>query len=275
VSRAAAALLPLLLAPALPAQQPGEPEPIQDNSFLIEEAYNQESGVVQHISAFSRADGGDLWTYTFTQEWPLGGTRHQLSYTVPLQHGPEPGGTGLGDLALNYRHQLVPGGDADVHLAPRLTLLMPTGSEEEGRGAGGVGLQANLPASLMLHRRLAAHLNAGLTVTPSAQDPLGAEVTTTSGNLGASLVWLAGPKLNLLLEALWLSTESVAGPGETAREESVFLNPGVRWAHNFDSGLQIVPGLAYTIGVGPSSGDDALFLYLSLEHPFRKAAAGR
>jgi len=29
--------------------------PIQDNSFLIEEAYNQESGVVQHISTFSHS----------------------------------------------------------------------------------------------------------------------------------------------------------------------------------------------------------------------------
>jgi hypothetical protein len=28
--------------------------PIQDNSFLIEEAYNQEPGVVQHISVFTR-----------------------------------------------------------------------------------------------------------------------------------------------------------------------------------------------------------------------------
>ena len=27
---------------------------IQDNSFLIEEAYNQEANVVQHISTFSR-----------------------------------------------------------------------------------------------------------------------------------------------------------------------------------------------------------------------------
>ena len=36
-----------------------EPAPIQDNSFLIEEAYNQEAGVVQHIQTFSRArDGG-------------------------------------------------------------------------------------------------------------------------------------------------------------------------------------------------------------------------
>ena len=28
--------------------------PIQDNSFLVEEAYNQEDGVVQHISFFER-----------------------------------------------------------------------------------------------------------------------------------------------------------------------------------------------------------------------------
>jgi hypothetical protein len=25
------------------------------------------------------------WLYTFTQEWPLGGQTHQLSYTVPIQ----------------------------------------------------------------------------------------------------------------------------------------------------------------------------------------------
>jgi len=31
-----------------------ESEPIEDNSFLIEEAYNQEAGVVQHISNLDR-----------------------------------------------------------------------------------------------------------------------------------------------------------------------------------------------------------------------------
>jgi hypothetical protein len=33
-----------------PAPEPG---PIQDNSFLAEEAYNQEPGVVQHIQTFT------------------------------------------------------------------------------------------------------------------------------------------------------------------------------------------------------------------------------
>jgi hypothetical protein len=43
----------------------------------------------------------------------------------------------------------------------------------------------------------------------------------------------------------------------------------VRFAINRPSGLQIVPGIAYTIGVGPSSGSRAIFLYLSFEHPLR------
>jgi hypothetical protein len=45
------------------------------------------------------------------------------------------------------------------------------------------------------------------------------------------------------------------------------VNPGVRAAINLES-LQIVPGLSYAFDVGSGSGDDALFVYLSLEHPF-------
>ena len=56
--------------------QPG----IQDNNFLIEEAYNQEEGVVQHISTFSRMWNSQDWSYTFTQEWPgLHNPRNQYS----------------------------------------------------------------------------------------------------------------------------------------------------------------------------------------------------
>src|SRR5947207_12032333 len=64
-------------------------EGIMDNSFLIEEAYNQEAGVVQHIFnglySFNRFTGvgekrADL---SFTQEWPVYGQTHQFSYTIP------------------------------------------------------------------------------------------------------------------------------------------------------------------------------------------------
>jgi Putative MetA-pathway of phenol degradation len=241
---------------------------IQDNSFLIEEAYNQEYGVVQHIGNFARLSSGD-WAFAFTQEWPLGGIRHQLSYTIPVQSS-EADGTGLGDVALNYRYQLVGNPEARTLVAPRFSLLLPTGDDKLERGTGGVSFQGNLPVTLVLTPRIVTHWNAGATVSPTANNPLGAKATTTSLNLGASVIWLLQPSFNLMLETLWLRTESVVGDGQTAGEGFLFLNPGVRWAFNLAGDLQIVPGLAYTIGLSPDSSQDALFLYLSFEHPFKR-----
>jgi hypothetical protein len=241
---------------------------IQDNSFLLEEAYNQESGVVQHISTFERLDGGD-WAYNFTQEWPLGGIRHQLSYTIPVENF-EGFGTGLGDVALNYRHQLAGNPEARTVAAARLSLLLPTGDEEEGRGAGAVGFQVNLPVTLVLSDKIVTHWNAGATATPSARSGLGDKATTTNFNLGASVIWLLRPSLNLLVETLWLSEESAIGDGVTSREESGVLSPGIRLAFDVAGDLQIVPGIAYTIGLTPDEAEDALFLYLSFEHPFKR-----
>jgi Putative MetA-pathway of phenol degradation len=243
--------------------------PIADNSFLVEEAYNQEAGVVQHISTFSRANGGEAWDYTFTQEWPLAGIRNQLSYTVPLAHA-DGSGTGLGDVALNYRYQLVGAEEGAIHVAPRASLLLPTGSEDDGRGAGALGFQTNLPVSYVVAPAIATHWNAGMTVIPSASGPLGTSATTVGFNLGGSAIWRVRRAVNLMLEAVWFSNQTPIREGETFREESAFLNPGVRWAFDFDSGLQIVPGVAYTIGLGPSSGDNSLFLYLSFEHAFKR-----
>jgi hypothetical protein len=264
----AAALVVVVLAGPLAAQQNGGPGPIADNSFLIEEAFNQESGIVQHISTLARPDGGGSWAYTFTQEWPFFGVRHQLSYTIPVLQA-DGSGTGIGDVGLNFRYQLVGAGGGRVHGAPRGTVLLPTGNDQRGRGAGGVGFQANLPVSLTPVPQIALHGNAGLTWTPSAHDPRREESQTLNANAGGSIVWLVRPSFNLLVEALWFSTEEVVASGVEVRQESWLINPGVRWAFNFPSGLQIVPGIAYTVGLGDSDGEDSLFLYLSFEHPFK------
>jgi hypothetical protein len=241
---------------------------IQDNSFLLEEAYNQESGVVQHVSTFALSSGRD-WGYSFTQEWPLGGIRHQLSYTIPIERSGG-AGTGLGDIALNYRYQLAGHPDAAVVSAPRLSVLLPTGNEERGRGAGGFGLQANFPVSLVLGSAIVTHWNAGLTLTPAARNTLGAEATTTGFNLGASAVWLLRPSVNLLVETVWLSEEAVVGGGTTRREETLVLSPGIRAAFDLAGGLQVVPGVAYTVYLSPDEAEDEAFLYLSFEHPFKR-----
>lgn len=261
--RRLSALLVLLAAPA--AAQ--DDRPIQDNSFLIEEAYNQEAGVVQHISVLDLPrDGGD-WSFAFTQEWPLGGVRHQLSYTVPFAR--LDGEEGLGDVAINYRYQLVGDGTTPVAFAPRVSVSLPTGDQEEGQGAEAAGVEVNLPLSVVLGERLVGHWNLGGSLTPGAKAADGTEADTGGVFLGQGLIWLARPRLNLLLEALWERSEAVAGPDRTLREESFFVSPGIRFAQDFASGLQIVYGLAAPIGVGESDGERSVLLYLSFEHPFQ------
>jgi hypothetical protein len=273
----AALLLALLstgpgAAAAPPAAAPlPEAEPaIQDNSFLVEEAYNQDEGVVQHINTFTRLKGSGEWEYTFTQEWPAPKIKHQLSYTLPALGGSAENGRGIGDVALNYRYQWIGDGDAKVAVAPRFTLLLPTGSVAEGRGNGAVGYQALLPVSTVLAPHWVAHWNAGATYTPSAEDADHQKLDIRSYNLGMSLIWQPLARLNFMLETTWLTqlTAPAHGPKET--EDTLLLSPGIRWAYNFPSGLQIVPGIAFPIGLKPSHGQDAVFLYLSFEHPFRK-----
>ncbi|MFL5638907.1 MAG: transporter [Gemmatimonadaceae bacterium] len=245
-----------------------EKSPIKDNSFLIEEAYNQEPGVVQHISAFIVDRGTRAWTYAFTQEWPLFSQTHQLSYTLPIISAGRGSGSGIGDIALNYRYQLADGIRSGVAIAPRLSLLVPSGDERRERGAGGLGVQVNLPISIEHSARLFTHWNAGASLTPSAKNTIGEEATTRAYNLGASAIWLPLPVINFMLEVAWSRGERVIGQDERVGEEGLFLSPGVRGAIDFTSGLQIVPGFAVPIGIGPSRGDRMFFLYLSFEHPF-------
>src|SRR5262245_1187746 len=95
------------------------PENIKDNSFLIEEAYNQEKGVVQHIfnwyPTWDHANGNHReFTFLYTMEVPLGGELNQLSFTpMNFEHfvdepigGPRDEQGGWGDTLLNYRYQL-------------------------------------------------------------------------------------------------------------------------------------------------------------------------
>jgi len=255
---------------ALPVTAQAPSGPIQDNSFLVEEAYNQQKGVVQHINTFSYFTQSHDWMYTFTQEWPMPHhERHQLSYTLAYfrigdsaSHGP-----GIGDALLNYRYQLIGSGDTRIAFAPRLSLILPAGDSDYGRGYGGTGLQTNLPLSTILSRKLVMHWNAGATWVPHAHNAAGDTAGIVSYNAGHSVIWLATDRFNGMLESVFTSMQTVSAPGRVQWSNSAFVNPGVRWAYNFQSGLQIVPGIAIPIGVGPSVGEKGVLVYLSFEHP--------
>jgi hypothetical protein len=264
VRRTASALL--LLSAPLAAQAEKEPARIADNSFLVEEAYNQETGVVQHIGAFRRAPDRS-WLFTFTQEWPAPSQRHQFSYTAAVLSSVD-AGAGVGDLALNYRFQALGKDDEPVWFSPRLSVLFPTGDVNAGRSVGGPGVQVNLPLSIDVSESLVTHWNAGATLI-NARNAAGARRTVNGVSAAASAIWLVAPTFNLMLESVWDRAQALDDAGVRHTEASFVLVPGARAAINLRSGMQIVPGVGIPIGVGPSRGERDVFLYLSVEHSFR------
>jgi len=252
----------ILIVPAAAAQpvdslasdKPG----IQDNSFLVEEAYNQEAGVVQHISTFEKRRGSNDFDFAFTQEWPFGSIVHQLSYDVPISRiGSR---TGIGDVSLNYRYQLIGDGSSQLAVAPRLSLVLPTGDWKKGFGTGGLGMEVNLPVSYVISPLFASHSNIGALVIPSPKSEIGNSEAFWEWTAAQSLIVTASSRIQPMLEAVY----------SNGTETSFVVAPGLRSAINFPSGLQIVPGFSIPIGIGPSDGERGFFFYLSFEHPFKR-----
>jgi hypothetical protein len=239
-----------------------------DNSFFIEEAFNQEPGVVQHIFSFSYARGGDFF-YNFTQEWPVPGQRHQLSLSLPYASlSGAPRQHGIGDILLNYRF----GGVQREHfaVAPRVSLVIPSGNNDRGLGSGSAGVQFNLPLSHRFSESWIYHLNAGSTLLPRGR------VLTAGGparrhlhsyNLGGSMIWLAKPNFNAMLESFANFNHELDPSGARVRSTDVFVSPGLRWAINVGD-LQIVPGVGVPFRVNGGAAPRGVLLYLSFEHPF-------
>lgn len=250
-----------------------KPVSIRVNSFLVEEAFTQEEGVVEHISSFRFSPQSRDWEYSFTQEWPLFSARHQLSFTLPLQSAAlatSDGVAGFGDVEVSYGYQLMGDDHSPVFLSPRLNLMLPTGDAGQGHGTGAPGVEASLPMSVAASRTLVANWNLGASYTPSARNRWGEAADVVGYEAGTSVIWMAHPLLGLIAGAVWESEQEVDGRNRTSRNNSFFLAPGIRGTVNLTRGLQLVPGVVVPIGVGPSGGERAVHLFLSVEHPFQR-----
>ncbi|MGB2869010.1 MAG: transporter [Bacteroidota bacterium] len=238
-------------------------KPIQDNSFLIEEAYNQEDNVVQHIS------NGTIYhrdfAYSFTQEWPLGGQAHQLSFTIPYLTFDSFANHGVGDILINYRYQAL-FEEHSVAVAPRASVILPTGSKSDGMGWGVVGLQFSVPASIELSEEWVTHLNIGTTVLPNVTGGPN-KATLISVSSGASLIWLVKSTFNIMLEMVYNSNAGIEDDGASTREQEFILNPAIRGAINVGD-LQIVPGIGVPLSFRKEGMRPGVFVYLSFEHPY-------
>ncbi len=266
-----------LIATTNAADRPSEA--IQDNSFLLEEAYNQDPGVVQHIfsllGSVNKLPGTDdrEWVASYTDEWPVFSQAHQFSYTVPYVFSDSGGEKhdGLGDVLINYRFQLSTETATRPAIAPRLSVILPTGDEDRGLGSGSVGFQTNTALSKVLNDRWTVHANAGATVLP---DVRGHDLT--GYNLGVSAIYALTPSFNLMVECVANFDEDVDDAGSRDRSVSVLISPGFRYGIDLPGDAQLVVGIAVPIGLTRDAPDYGLFLYGSFEHFFaREKPAGK
>jgi hypothetical protein len=248
-------------------------EGIQDNSFLVEEAYNQEVGVVQHVlnivPQITRRAAGDNreLLFAFTQEWPAFSQAHQLSYTIPYSFNDVDGRSenGLGDISVHYRYQALMESDHVPAFAPSFSLILPTGDASKGLGDDTVGYELNLPVSKIVSDRWTLHWNAGATVLPDVDDH-----TLVSFNLGASAIYAVSRTFNLMLETVANFDDEVSDAGHTRRPGAVVISPGFRYAINHPNDAQTVIGLATPIGLTRAAPDFGIFIYASFEHFFSR-----
>ena len=262
----AAGAFALLLATATaafaqrPASPPAQPFGIADNSFLVEEAFNQEAGVFQNIVSAARVEG--TWASTFTQEWPIASQTHQLSYTLSWAQGN--GSSGLGDTLVNYRYQAMLEGPRHPAFSPRVSIILPTAME--GSGENAAGLQINLPFSKQTGD-FYWHWNAGVTWLPSAA--FGSETRTlTSPFLAGSAIVRVRRMLHAMLESVVVFSDEPT-PDGTKRETSLTLSPGARGGWDIGD-RQLIVGIAVPVTWTDGTHDEAAFLYLSYELPFRR-----
>ena len=217
-----ASTVALVLAMAVGAEAQDAPFQILDNSFLVEEAFNQEPGIFQNILT-ARRDEDDEWQVTFTQEWPLFTQTHQLSFTAAVQG--VSGAKGFGDLYINYRWQALAETETVPAFSPRLSLILGTGNASKGLGAGGNGWQVNLPVSKQFGDAY-LHWNAGFTHNPNAESG-DREYNLFTPHLAMSGIWRLQPMFNLMLESVVEFEQFVEA--DAIRREAVFtLSPGFR-----------------------------------------------
>lgn len=246
-------------------------ESIEDNSFLIEEAYNQDEGVVQHIfnAVYFTKPEKDLML-SFTQEWPLFNSRNQISYSIPFSSLNSDSVSGVGDILINYRYQISDKSSWAV-VTPRISIILPSGNYDKGLGHKVVGVQFGFPFSKRLSDGWIAHFNIGLTFLPNVKTKniYGEDFRNNLINhyVGGSLIWLARSDLNFFLEYLKNYDEDVDINGDILSSTEDIINPGVRYGFNI-SNLQIVPGISMPISITPELTRAGVFFYLSFEHPF-------
>ena len=214
------------------------------DSFLIEEAYNQEAGVIQHIQTFQYLKESGIWGYAFTQEWPVLGQTHQLSYTIPINNKDAPiEASEIGDIA---KLSLSAYPQQALALSPRF-YAFSTGTIKTALVAAPLGIRVNIPLSIELSDKWVTHFNLGSQRFRGLKRREEQALIPLDSTMEPVLSGLYLKTLTSCLKPYGILPESVLLYGTKTRDGTLIVNLGARYAINCDSGLQIVPELHFQL----------------------------
>ena len=201
-----------------PSKPAAEPFEITDNSFLVEEAFNQEAGIFQNIFNAVRNDG-DLGRRPSRRSGRS--SRRRTSSRTRSRWRRRRHGSALGDTLLNYRYQALIEGPGRPAFSPRLSLILPTGNVDDGRGAGSAGLQFNLPFSKQTGD-VYWHWNGGLTWLPRAEPAASRQRQSLDVAVPRRQRHLRlRPMFHRCSKACCCSTSRSSSPGTTSRDTTL------------------------------------------------------
>jgi len=178
---------------------------------------------------------------------------------------------GMGDLRFTaYKWLLNVNNPHKGNIQVGLGLKFPTGNYHKELGSGVPGYQVSLPFSFLLSQKVVTHYNLGVTYIPGSKNADGSKSDIIIYNYGLSIIILLHTNFNFMFETVGYTTLTKEKNANTQISNTLLISPGFRYAINFKSGLQIVPGIAAPIGFISSKGDFYVFAYLSFEHPVWK-----
>jgi hypothetical protein len=249
---------------------------IEDNSFLLDEAFTQEKGVMQFISNFHWSNlGSNGMAYTFTHEIPVVNNHHQVSYTVQY-HFSQPFGetrySGPGDATIGYTY-LVAGKDDWMMMVPQINFIIPAGDPVKGLGHGGFGGNLGLALTKRLSSAIVTHYNISHTIIYQADYYMNtahaenrkAEKNIKIETFAAGVIWYPTSRFNLMFESVANYLNDIQANGSGLRGWQLTSNPGLRFAADLHKALLVAgASFPYTFDVN-SKGQAGIFVYLSLE----------
>src|SRR5207247_6963580 len=141
-------------------------------------------------------------------------------------------------------------------IAPPSNHMLPTGYSKKRKCNGVVGYQWSEPLSKKISSRFALHFNLGLTYLPKVRvpldspgSPLSPKRSLVSYNVGTSVIFALSSRVNLMLEWVGISEQSLDDQGKRQREFKPTLSPGIRTAVINKDDLQSVIGVGFPIGL--------------------------